>query len=54
MQVRVFPGVPTSIWVRIRSGAALMVLVAVLGALLAIVIGALLVAAAVAIRSATG
>lgn len=54
MRLRVLPAAPTTVWVRIRSGVALVVLVAVLGALLAVAIGGLLVGAAFLIRSATG
>jgi hypothetical protein len=54
MRLRVLPAAPTTLWVRIRSGVALVVLVAVLGALLAMVVGAVLVGVAFLIRSATG
>jgi hypothetical protein len=54
MRLRILPAAPTTLWVRIRSGVALVVLVAVLGALLAMVVGAVLVAVAYLIRSATG
>ncbi|HEX3621400.1 MAG TPA: hypothetical protein VHT97_03700 [Acidimicrobiales bacterium] len=54
MRLRVLPAKPTTIWVRMRSAVALVVLVAVLGALLAMVVGAILVGAAFLIRSATG
>ena len=48
------PAAPTTVGVRIRSGVALVVLVAVLGALLALAVAALLIGAVVLIRSATG
>ena len=54
MRLRLLPAAPTTIWVRIRSGVALVVLVAVLGALLALAIAGLLVGAAFLIRTATG
>jgi hypothetical protein len=54
MRIRVLPAKPTTLWVRIRSAVALIVLVAVLGALLAVVVGGVLVGAAFLIRSATG
>jgi hypothetical protein len=54
MRLRVLPAAPTTLWVRIRSGVALVVLVAVLGALLALVVGGILVGVAFLIRSATG
>jgi hypothetical protein len=54
MRLRVLPAKRTTLWVRIRSGVALVVLVAVLGALLAMVIGAVLLGIALLIRSATG
>jgi hypothetical protein len=54
MRLRVLPAAPTTLWVRIRSGAALVVLVGVLGALLALAVGGVLVGAALLIRSATG
>jgi hypothetical protein len=54
MRLRVLPAKPTTAWVRIRSGVALMVLVAVLGALLAMIVGGALVGIAFLIRSATG
>jgi hypothetical protein len=53
MRLRVLPAAPTTVWVRIRSGVALVVLVAVLGALLALAVGGVLVGAALLIRSAT-
>jgi hypothetical protein len=53
MRLRVLPAKPTTLWVRIRSGVALVVLVAVLGALLATAVGALLVGATILIRNAT-
>ncbi|HTJ76090.1 MAG TPA: hypothetical protein VL337_12085 [Acidimicrobiales bacterium] len=54
MRLRVLPAAPTTLWVRIRSGVALVVLVGVLGALLALAVGGVLVGAALLIRSATG
>jgi hypothetical protein len=54
MRLRILPAKPTTLWVRFRSGVALLVLVAVLGALLAIVVGGVLVGAAFLLRSATG
>ena len=54
MRLRVLPAAPTTLWVRIRSGAALVVLVGVLGALLALAVGGVVVGAALLIRSATG
>ncbi len=53
MLLRVLPAAPTTVWVRIRSATVLVVLVAVLGALLALVIAGLLVGTAFVIRSAT-
>ena len=53
MRLRVLPAAPTTLWVRIRSGVALVVLVAVLGALLALVIGGVVVGVALLVRSAT-
>jgi hypothetical protein len=54
MRLRVLPAGRTTLWVRIRSGVALVVLVAVLGALLALAIGGLLLGIALLVRSATG
>lgn len=42
----------TSVWTRVRSGIALLVLVAVVGAMLALAVGAVLVGGALALRSA--
>ena len=53
MRIKILPAKPTTLWVRVRSGAALLVLVAVLGALLAITIGAVILGAAFLLRSAT-
>ena len=53
MRLQVMPARRTTIWVRIRSSFALVVLVAVLGALLAVAIGAILLGVAFLIRSAT-
>ena len=54
MRLRVLPAGRTTLWVRIRSSVALVVLVGVLGALLALAIGGVLLAFALLIRSATG
>lgn len=54
MRLRVLPARPTTLWVRIRSGVVLVVLVAVLGALLALVVGGVIVGLALLLRSATG
>ena len=54
MRLRVLPARKTTVWVRIRSSVALVVLVAVLGALLALAVGGLVLGIALLIRSATG
>jgi hypothetical protein len=54
MRLRVLPARHTTLWVRIRSFVALVVLVAVLGALLALAIGGVALGFALLIRSATG
>ena len=54
MRLRVLPAARTTWWVRIRSGVVLVVLVAVLGALLAVAIGGVILGFAFLIRSATG
>lgn len=54
MRLRVLPAARTTLWVRLRSGVALVVLVAVLGALLALAVGGLVLGIALLIRSATG
>lgn len=54
MRLRVLPAAHTTLWVRIRSGVALVVLVAVLGALLALAIAGVILGIALLIRSATG
>ena len=54
MRLRVLPARRTTLWVRVRSGVALVVLVAVLGALLALAVGGLALGFALLIRSATG
>ncbi len=54
MRLRVLAAGKTTLWVRIRSGVALVVLVAVLGALLALAIGGVLLGFALLVRSATG
>jgi hypothetical protein len=53
MRLRLLPARRTTLWVRIRSGVALVVLVAVLGALLAITIGGVMLGIALLVRSAT-
>lgn len=53
MRLRVLPARRNSIWVRIRSGIALIVMVAVLGAMLALAIGGLMLGLALVVRSAT-
>jgi len=54
MRLRVLPARRTTLWVRIRSSVALVVLVAILGALLALAIGGLMLGIALLVRSATG
>jgi len=54
MRLRVMPARRTTLWVRIRSSVALVMLVAILGALVALVIGGLLLGVALLVRSATG
>ena len=54
MRLRVLPARHNSMWVRIRSGIALIVMVAVLGAMLALAIGGLMLGLALLVRSATG
>lgn len=54
MRLRVLPARRTTLWVRVRSSVALVVLVAVLGALLALAIGALMLGITLLVRSATG
>ena len=54
MRLRVLPARHNSGWVRIRSGIVLVVLVAILGALLALAIAGLMLGLALVIRSATG
>lgn len=44
--------ISTPVWVRLRSGVVLMVLLAVLGALLALAVGASVMAFAFAVRTA--
>lgn len=53
MRLRVLPAAQTTLWVRIRSGVVLVVLVAVLGALVALAVGGLALGGALLIRSAT-
>ena len=54
MRLRVLPARRTTAWVRIRSSVALVVMVAVLGALLALAVGGMVLGIALLIRSATG
>ncbi len=54
MRLRVLPARHNSVWVRIRSGMALVVMVAVLGAMLALAIAGLMLGLALLVRSATG
>jgi hypothetical protein len=54
MRLRALPSRHNSVWVRIRSGIALIVMVAVLGAMLALAIGGLMLGLALLVRSATG
>ena len=54
MRLRVLPARRTTVWVRIRSSVALVVMVAVLGALLALAVGGMVLGIALLIRSATG
>lgn len=54
MRLHVLPARQISVWIRIRSGIALVVLVAVLGALLALAVGGVALAFALLVRSATG
>ena len=54
MRLRVLPARRTTLWVRIRSSVTLVVLVAILGALLALVIGGLALGSAFLLRGATG
>ncbi len=53
LRLRVLPARRTTLWVRVRSSVALVVLVAVLGALLALTIGGLALGLALLVRSAT-
>jgi len=53
MRLRVMPARRTTLWVRIRSSVVLVVLVGILGALVALVIGGLLLGVALLVRSAT-
>lgn len=54
MRLRVLPARHNSGWVRIRSGIVLVVLVAILGALLALAVAGLMLGFALVVRSATG
>ncbi len=53
MRLRVMPAQRTTVWVRIRSSVVLVVLVAILGALLALAVGGLALGLALLVRSAT-
>lgn len=53
MRLRALPARSNSMWVRIRSGVALVVLVAILGALLALSIAGVMLGIALLVRSAT-
>ena len=54
MRLRVLPARHNSLWVRIRSGIVLVIMVAVLGALLALAIAGVMLGLALVVRSATG
>ena len=54
MRLRLLPAHNNSVWVRIRSGIVLVVLVAILGALLALAIAGLGLGLALLVRGATG
>ncbi len=54
MRLRVLPARHNSVWVRVRSGFALVILVAVLGALLALAVAGIVLGIAFVIRGATG
>ena len=54
MRLRALPARHNSVWVRIRSGIVLIVMVAILGAMLALAIGGLMLGLALLVRSATG
>jgi hypothetical protein len=54
MRLRLLPVRRNSVWIRIRSGIALIVMVAVLGAMLAVAIAGLMLGLALLVRSATG
>ena len=53
MRLRVMSARRTTLWVRIRASVVLVVLVGILGALVALVIGGLLLGVALLVRSAT-
>ena len=53
LRLRVLPARRTTLWVRIRSSVALVMLVAILGALLALTIGGLALGLVLLVRSAT-
>lgn len=54
LRLRVLPARRNSVWVRIRSGIVLVLMVAILGALLALAIAGLMLGLALVVRSATG
>jgi hypothetical protein len=54
MRLRALPARHNSVWVRIRSAVALIVMVAILGAMLALAIAGLMLGLALLVRSATG
>ena len=54
MRLRVLPARHNSVWVRIRSGIVLVLMVAILGALLALAIAGLMLGMALLVRGATG
>ena len=54
LRLRVLPARHNSVWVRIRSGIVLVVMVAILGALLALAIAGLMLGLALVVRGATG
>ena len=54
MRLRALPARQNSVWVRIRSGIVLVVMVAILGALLALAIAGLMLGLALLVRGATG
>ena len=54
LRLRVLPARQNSVWVRIRSGIVLVLMVAILGALLALAIAGLMLGLALVVRGATG